>query len=370
MTTAADKLAPPRRPEACDPRIIIPVVAGIGNALMAVPMVRQIRRKLPGAHVTIMARTPAMGQVFERFEEVDQVLLMGRGALGMGRSMGSAGRQVRPHIILIPFPSNRWEYMALALASGARRRIMHGYPVGRLSALGIIPAQRLPAERGIHDVQQNLRLLQLLDIEPDLDEAPSFPVVDADREAAAGMLEGIGMAGDVRPIVIHAGSARTILAQAKRWPPGNYARLAAGLIERFGARIILLEGPDEPGVAAEITGHIPGSAVRILRLAGPLGHAAAVLERSALYIGTDSGLAHLSAAVGTPPITLFGPADPGRVCPFGYRRLVLQPGCSCCPCLLYPFEATRPKLRQRDPACISRISVEQILAMAGQAGAV
>src|SRR5438105_14215810 len=89
-------------------------------------------------------------------------------------------------------------------------------------------------------------------------------------------------------------------------------------------RVVLVEGPDEEGVASEI---LRGASVspKVVKLTGPLADAAVLLERAALYVGSDSGLAHLAAAVGTPAVTIFAPADPDRVFPFGYRHLVVQP---------------------------------------------
>lgn len=344
-----------------NPRVVIPVVAGIGNAIMTVPMVRQLKRGLPQAHVTVVARISAMGQVFERLPEVDEVRIMAKGGLGYARSMLQARKPQRPDVVIIPFPSNRWQYVMLALASGARRRLMHSYPVGYFRALGLVPAERVPARRGIHDVAQNLYLLERLGIEPDLNEAPHFPVTDADRASAAKLFAQAGVDTDARPIAIHPGSARTILAQAKRWPAESYAQLITRLYEQFAGRMVILEGPDEAGVGDEIVRAAPSIQVPILRLTGPLGEAAAVLERAMLYVGSDSGLGHLSAAVGTSPITLFAPADPDRVCPFGYRHLVLQPPGRNCPCFLYPFESPRPKMRCHGDACIRSLPVELVL---------
>src|SRR5262249_1448857 len=156
---------------------------------------------------------------------------------------------------------------------------------------------------------------------------------------------------DERFIAIHAGSARTVLAQAKRWPTENYAELITELRREMSQPIVLLEGPDEGGVADEIVGKLKANIPEfsVLKLTAPLGEAAAVLERSALYVGSDSGLAHLAAAVGTPAVTLFGPADPDRVCPFGYRHLVVQAPRDCSPCMLYPWQATRPIVRCSEP---------------------
>jgi ADP-heptose:LPS heptosyltransferase len=92
-----------------------------------------------------------------------------------------------------------------------------------------------------------------------------------------------------------------------------------------------------------------------------LSQAAAVLARAALYVGSDSGLAHLSAAVGTRAITLFAPADPDRVCPFGNRDLVVKSCNDCSPCFMYPWQRPAPKIKCREPYCIDGIEVERVM---------
>ena len=362
-------------------RIVIPIVAGIGNALMAVPMVRQIKRAMPDSHVTILARIEPMAEVFRRVPEVDEVLVTAKGWQGQWRNVTWA-RARRSDFYVVPFPSNRWQYSMLAATSGAKRRILHSYPVGYWRALHFLPSTRVPAKRGIHDVVQNLNLLRELGIEPDPAEAPTFRVTDADRARADELLPG-GAERRRRPappvprapldppaslggdpfIALHAGSARTILARAKRWPPQNYAQLIDAMSREFHLPVVLLEGPDEAGVAHEILLHLPKGDARVTTcpLRGPLGDAAAVLERATLYVGSDSGLAHLAAAVGTRTVTLFGPADPDRVSPFGQRDLVVQSPKNCGPCFLYPWTTPYPKIRCREPYCIDGITVEAVM---------
>jgi ADP-heptose:LPS heptosyltransferase len=66
--------------------------------------------------------------------------------------------------------------------------------------------------------------------------------------------------------------------------------------------------------------------------------------------------------VGTPAVTIFAPADPDRVCPYGYRDLVVQPPPPCGPCFLYPWEATYPKMGcHADHRCIERVTVEAVM---------
>lgn len=344
-------------------RILLPIVAGIGNALMAVPLVRQIKRSFPDSTITILARIAPMGEPFRRLKEVDEVVITGKGLKGLLKLVNESRRRC-PDVYLVPFPSNRWEYSLLALTSGAKRRVMHSYPVGRLRAMGFI-GERIDAVRGIHDVEQNLRLLSLLGVDRYPIEAPIFPLTDGDRAKANELLRSIELTPRTPFIAIHAGSANTILAQAKRWGADNYAKLIACLLEARPEDVVILEGPDEEGVAEEILSvgpiHRPCDRVHALRLTGPLGEAGAILERSSLYVGTDSGLAHLASAVGKRAVTIFAPADPSRVCPFGNRDLVVQPNKDCSPCFLYPWEKTKPAMRCREPFCIREVNVAQVM---------
>ena len=270
----------------------------------------------------------------------------------------------------MPYPSNRWQYTLLAATSGAGRTVIHGYPRGGVRALRWLARRRsiavVPAERGVHDVRQNLNLLPPLGVVPDHGEVPTFPVTDADRAAGDALLAGVGVGPGERPIAVHAGCGKTVLAAAKRWPPQEFGPLVRVLSERFGRPVVLLEGPDERGVASEVLAHALPSRPVVLPLSGPLGETAAILQRSVLYLGSDSGLAHLSAAVGTPPVTLFAPADPDRVCPVGWRHTVVQPdppprGAHCTPCLAYPLDSPYPKIRCRPPMCIEAIRRGQVL---------
>ncbi|MGC4030509.1 MAG: glycosyltransferase family 9 protein [Tepidisphaeraceae bacterium] len=338
---------------------MIPVVAGIGNALMAEPMVRQLKAYRPDARVVVLAMIPPMAAVFAGIAGVETVVT-GRGLKKLIQSVGTT-RKLKPDVYLVPFPSNRWQYNALATASGAKQTILHGYPVGRFSALNFLHGNRVPAEKGLHDVVQNLRLLQPLGITPDYADVPRFNPTPADHAKAEAQLADLGL-HDCPFVVVHAGSAKTILAEAKRWPSEKYAALVERVVKETGKQALIIEGPDEAGIAREILQHCRDlNGIHTLQLKGPLGESAALLARASFYVGTDSGLAHLAAAVGRRAVTLFAPADPDRVCPAGCRDLVIQPPDGRAASFLYPWQNTKPKLPPEERGRINTIAVEQVM---------
>lgn len=330
------------------------MVAGIGNALMAEPMVRQAARS---ARVRVLAWSEAMCEVFRRVPGIGKVEKKPRGLTGVLRVL----RKPRADVCVVPFPSNRWQYSVLARLTGAPRLVMHGYPAGRWVSLRFLVRNRLEATRGLHDVQQNLLLLKELGIEPDLDDRPRFPLREEERESARKVVSELKLP-DRSFVVMHAGSAQTVLAKAKRWGPANYGALVRKVRSETGLGVLIVEGPDEAGVAREILDQsgLTDPGVCALSLKGSLGEAGAILERASVYAGSDSGLAHLAAAVGTPAVTIFAPADPVRVCPYGYHDLVVRPDLPCSPCFQYPWESARPKMRCREPMCIGRVTVDQV----------
>jgi ADP-heptose:LPS heptosyltransferase len=353
---------PPEQSQIADHKsqivIVVPLVAGIGNTLMAEPMLRQMRDNLRGARIVALAINQPIAEVVRRIGGID-VVVTGGGMKNQLKGVAYA-RKLQPDFYLVPFPSNRWQYNALARAVGANRVVMHEYPIGKWSTLGFLHPDRVPAVRGIHDVEQNLRLLTTLRIEPICPDTPRFALTEADRGAIAGILEESKVEGEF--VIMHAGSAQTVLAEAKRWPEASYAKLAEAIRDQTGLTVMIVEGPDEAGVSEKIVSHISDTTrIRRVQLRGSLGVAAALLERARFYVGTDSGLAHLAAAVGRRAITLFAPADPDRVCPFGNRDLVVQPDGLGELAFLYPWESTKPKLRPGRVDDIKRITVEQVM---------
>ena len=85
----------------------------------------------------------------------------------------------------------------------------------------------------------------------------------------------------------------------------------------------------------------------------------ALLKRSALFVGNDSGIMHLAAAAGTPLVALFGPQSPVKFGPWSVRAKVIYRNMACSPCRQKFFTECAPSPRMR-PACMEAISVDEV----------
>jgi heptosyltransferase-2 len=152
-----------------------------------------------------------------------------------------------------------------------------------------------------HAAQQLARPLQRLALFLDDPAARVHP--SEEDQAAAQRILGASCA----PVMaIHPGSG----SPRKNWPAENWVALGQWLVHRAPrARLLLIGGEADAAQIATVKTALRASNV-LLAQDLPLPHLAALLQRCRLFLGHDSGISHLAAAVGTPCVLLFGPTDP------------------------------------------------------------
>ena len=111
--------------------------------------------------------------------------------------------------------------------------------------------------------------------------------------------------------------APAVALPAKLWPAGNYAALAHSLRDLFTG-VILLGGPGEERFAEAVKTGLSLPCVDTTGTADLL-QAAALLKKAKLFVGSDSGLGHVAAGVGTPTLTIFSVDRPERCHPWGNK---------------------------------------------------
>ncbi len=201
------------------------------------------------------------------------------------------------------------------------------------------------------EVYRNLGLAKLLGCPAD-DPTLEFPLNESDYAEAAALLPNVP--GTTRPrIGMHTGSR----PPARRWPASYFASLADELVHLWNAQIILTGSTDELSIVRSVEEQMT---TRPITLAGKtsLGGLAAIIDTLDLFISNDTGPAHIANALGTPSITIFGPADYRRWAPLNQslHRIARHP-VACSPCGYWDCPI--------DHRCLRRVSPESILKAAG-----
>jgi ADP-heptose:LPS heptosyltransferase len=166
-------------------------------------------------------------------------------------------------------------------------------------------------------VHKNLSLLKPLGISVEAIVFPLPVIPEAERRAEA-LLQAQGVTPHDRVVVLLPATRR----RAKQWPPTYYRQLAERLAKERGVYVLLVGAPSEDDLLQRIARGLDGH--RILTGVPPLPDLAALLPRTHLAVGNDTGPLHLAAALGVPTIGLYGPTRSEQNGPYGPRIRAIQ----------------------------------------------
>jgi len=269
---------------AATPAILFITSTRLGDAVLSTGVLAECLARLPGARVTI-ACGPVAAPIFRNVPGLEHLHVLAKRRGG--------GHWLRLWLSALP---QRWRLVvdlrgsatAYFLAASERRVLGKG-------------------RRREHRVEELGRLLGLGEAPP----APRLWLGPAEEALAARLLpQG--------PAVLALGPAANW--RAKTWRAERFAELARRLTAEgplAGARIAVFGTEGERASIAPVLDAIPSERrVDLVGAVDPL-QAAACLSRCRLFIGNDSGLMHLAAAVGVPTVGLFGPSPVEHYRPWG-----------------------------------------------------
>jgi ADP-heptose:LPS heptosyltransferase/tetratricopeptide (TPR) repeat protein len=170
----------------------------------------------------------------------------------------------------------------------------------------------LPVDLSVvrHELHRHNEICSLLGSD-DATVAVKAPLGDEDRAFAANLIQNFGLE---RFGVVFPGT-KGGAASLKYWGTENYASLLERLEEEQGCELLLICGPDEEPIESAITSS-SRSRPRVFRGDLSLWQVAAILERAAFYVGSDTSVAHISASVGAPTFVILGGGHFGRFFPY------------------------------------------------------
>ncbi len=333
-------------------RILIIKLRYIGDTVMLLPVINNIRSQLPGVQLDVMVNK-GTEEVIRYSPDIDEVICYDRQVLKHG---GSVYRKIVDNVkfirsirkkkydLVIDFTgSDRSEL--LTLLSGARIRLgdLHGNAGKRVYFNQFIRADI----DAMHIVDYQMRAIEQLGFRTMTDEF-SLTIPEDVQAKADGFFFPQGRQQDRVRVVIHPGARREV----RRWPAARFGEIAQRLKKNYGAEIFLVAGPGEEDLLAETAGYcggaadFQGSGLSLIELA-------ALLKRCDLYLGNDTGSSHVAAGTGIRMITLFGPQYPHRWAPYTKKGLVLFKNMDCIGC-------NHIDCTQRENLCMTSITVDEV----------
>jgi ADP-heptose:LPS heptosyltransferase len=318
-------------------RYLLLALQGLGDALEATPIGSEIKRLEPSAEIDVVVTRSQPELLFAGLPWVRRVTLLpywDRGARAFFAALLRECRRDAYDALFLAYPASRAPYHVVAKAFAAKRRIAHRY--SRVTPGNLLWVyDDLVEIDAKHNVLRNLDLLRAAGFSP-RSEGVAYSVPPS----------WIGAVRDPRRVVVHVGSVDHDGFALKRWPLESFGDVARVLVDE-GFSVTFLAGPDE----REVTARVASTDGRFGVFEGTIGDVARFISESALVIANDSGIAHLSAGVGTHAIALHGPT-PVEYGPFGTFGHPLRAS-ACPPCFdpVVPFSGCALNI---DFACLRK----------------
>jgi len=332
-------------------KVLIRTPNHLGDCVMALPMINETREAYPGATVTVL--TPEnMVELFQNNPGIDELLTIPTQYVHGLLSVFKIKDLLIPHDFDVGYvlPPSFGSASALKLA-GIGERI--GYIVDGRRLLLTRP---LPLPTPLNSQHRSTVYFDLLRRGSGAaleDVKPKLFLGEEDSHRGQTLLSGY----DISDIDQYAVVAFRAVAESRRWGTENYKALIGALIERFGLKVVLVGSTQDQATGDEICEGQEDLAVANLAGKTSLRELAAICSRAQVFVGNDSGPAHLAAAVGIPVVVLSGADDPKETSPIASRkRLVYLDHLECISCV-----KNKCPLKGDDfMRCMKEITVDQV----------
>ena len=311
-------------------RILIVKLRYIGDTILLLPVIENIKKYLPHVHLAVMVNK-GTEEILKYSKNIDELICYDRKSLKHSRSFGQKLRSNyefirdirRRHFDLVIDFSQSDRSSFLSLLSGAPVRAGCDYenPFKRIFFNRLIDADI----KAMHIVDYELKALEQLGFPISCREL-SIDIPDDVQMKIDRMLAASDAGRCKMKVVIHPGARRS----TRLWVADRYGEIALRLKKEYGAAIILISGPNEGDLIRQIEVYAEKIDFKASDLT--MMELAALLNRCDLYLGNDTAPAHLSAAVGIKSVTLFGPQFPFLWRPYSGNSAVVFKNLACCGC--------------------------------------
>ncbi len=288
-------------------RILIIRLAPLGETVLTTPVIRALRQRFREAYIAYMV-APTREDLVSANPHLNEVLTYQTSVPKLIYQI--ARRKFQMAVILQP----TFRLVLHTFLSRIPLRVGFETNTGGKRLLSVA----VPNNTQQHETQRYLDVVRALGVESTDDEPEVF--VNSEGKTWIDNLLKNQKLDDGKPVIgINPGAATVY----RRWDAANFAVLGDLLHETYRAHIVITTGPREGELADQVAQQMSHSPV-IIDQATPM-QLAALLQRCNFYISNDTGPMHLSTAVKTPTVALFGASNLIQWAPPWEKHAVIAP---------------------------------------------
>lgn len=327
-------------------RVLVVKLRSIGDTVLSTPSLIALRKFLPDSKIDILLED-WVAPVLDGFDAVDEVISVGKSYLS--RMQTALELRRRKYDVALNLHGGTTATMFVR-ASGARHRIGYSYyQYPFLYDHLLSSASDFWRQETTHSAEQQLALLGFVGVPVDDRPKSRLGVTETASQSIDAKLSDPATGGPRSPFaLIHPGTAFF----TKQWPAENFARTAEFLAEK-GLQPVAIGSKSESNVLERLRNESKVSITTFDDLSLP--EITALASKARLFVGNDSGIAHIAAAVNTPSVVIFGSSNRDHWRPWtdAPNEVVFEPF-PCQPCPGYECKEFG------DPKCILSVRPESV----------
>jgi ADP-heptose:LPS heptosyltransferase len=347
-------------------KILVISLAGIGDTLIATPLIHELRANFPDAVIDVLVMWPGAKDLLENNPHVSRVFqknLMKCGRLETLRFLRSLRRE-RYQLSINTHPQSRVHYRVAAWLAGAQARLSHEYECFNWLDRWLVTGA-LPQDYARHSIENNLDVLPLIGAKKMLaSHEMEFFLEPSEERFADDFLVKHKLFGQ-KILGLHVGSGGTKNLPLKRWPLKNFAGLARKLNhERPDVHVLLFGGPEE-AKDHEIVLAQANQNLTLEAKTKNLRETAALMKRCRAFLSVDTALMHIAAAMKVRnQIVIEAPTLNATNLPFGSQfTLVKNPAVNGRNLDFYRYDGGDIKgTREELIACMASVKIDDVFA--------
>lgn len=333
-------------------KVLIRTPNHLGDCIMAMPMINEASELYPSAEITILV-PDNLYELFDPNPVIDEIIkipnkyIHGLISIMKIKDMISSKKYDVGYVL----PKSYGAAASFKLA-GVKERI--GYISDKRRLLLSKPIVLPSPINSAHRSELYFNLLRRATGKEIEYVKPKLFLNDSDILKGRNLLSGFGIKDNDKFVTI----AFQAVAESRRWGTENYIKLVKSIITKFEHKIVLIGIESDKKLGDRIVESTGSS--NVINLAGKtsLREVASITSQSRLFIGNDSGPAHLAAAVGTPIIVLSGADDPLSTSPMSNNKsLIYLKELECISCV----KNKCPMKKDEFMLCMKGISVDMVL---------